>query len=273
MTTDWKHIIADSGGSKTSWAFCAHDGTVRFAETRGLHPKYALGETFGWEAIAEQLGDLSGETLHFYGSGCGRETIRQAMREQLRRIGFGDVHVFPDTLAACRAACEHEAGVVAILGTGSILVEYDGSAITQRIGGYGSLIGDEGSGFHFARLVVRAYLDNSVLSAEQRAAVSDIVGTTEAVLAQLAAPTAQEWIAGLGARLSAIPLENIHTQNIAAFLETHLPQVRGAKRTLHIVGSYGYAQAALLEQLLLAKGWKTGAVIVRPIEQLVAFHA
>jgi glucosamine kinase len=270
--TGWKHIIADSGGSKTSWAFCAYDGGVRYVETRGLHPKLALNGTFAWEELAAQLGEVSGTPLYFYGSGCGRETIRQQMTLRLADLGFGEVSVFPDTLAACRATCGHEPGVVAILGTGSVLVEYDGSEITNRIGGYGSLIGDEGSGFHLARLVLRAYL-NGELSATDRAAVSAIVGTPYEVMAQLASPSAQEWIAGLARALSELPLETYHTANLDAFLTLYLAQVRGPGKTMNVVGSYGDRYAGLLAGMLAGRGWKMGAVIRTPIQQLTEFHA
>jgi hypothetical protein len=195
------------------------------------------------------------------------------MAVRLGALGFGEVFVFPDTLAACRAACGYDPGIVAILGTGSVLVEYDGSEITNRIGGYGSLIGDEGSGFHFARLVLRSYLNGSELSPDQYAAVSAIVGTPENVLAQLAAPSSQEWIAGLGKALSGLPLEEYHSANLEAFLTLYSGQVRGPGRTMNIVGSYGDQYTGLLTELLHARGWKTGTVIRTPIQQLTEFHA
>jgi hypothetical protein len=267
----WKHIIADSGGSKTSWAFCARDGSVDYIETNGLHPKLALNGTFDWEALGNRLGNISGTTLYFYGSGCGRETIREQMAARLLDLGFSEVFVFPDTLAACRATCGNEPGVVAILGTGSILVQYDGSEITNRIGGYGSLVGDEGSGFHFARLVLRSYL-NGELSGDREMAVSDVVGDRGEVLAQLASPSVQEWIAGLGKQLSGVPLQEYHSENLGAFLSLYLAQVAGNRKTMNVVGSYGVHHLELLTDLLRAAGWEIGRAIRNPIEQLTDFH-
>jgi glucosamine kinase len=271
---NWKYVIADSGGSTTTWAFCGTDGTVTYKETAGLHPKVVLNrQPEEFESLLEQLGTLSGETLYFYGAGCAQQVTQEAMAIRLKELGFGDVSVFPDTLGACRATCGTTPGTVAILGTGSILVEYDGQAIVHRIGGYGSIVGDEGSGFHFARLVLRDYLDDSPkIAGELRASVAGIVGTFSDVLHHLASPLAQQWIAGLGGQLAGLPLEEYHRANADAFLATYLRQVRGTTRNLNVVGSYGYYQQEIVCRLLVEKGWKSGTILRNPIEQLVEFH-
>jgi glucosamine kinase len=271
---NWKHVIADSGGSTTSWAFCGVGGSVEYRETTGLHPKsFLTRQPAELELLRQHLGDVTDVKLQFYGAGCAQPATQEAMAIRLKELGFGDVSVFPDTLGACRATCGTTPGTVAILGTGSILVEFDGQAIVNRVGGYGNLIGDEGSGFHFARLVLRDYLDRSPnLSVELQTLLSGIVGTFSEVLHKLALPEAQQWIARLGGKLAGLPLGDYHRSNLDAFLSAYLQQARSTDRILHVVGSYGYYQQEIVCRLLVEKGWQPGVILRNPIEQLVEFH-
>jgi N-acetylglucosamine kinase-like BadF-type ATPase len=51
----------------------------------------------------------------------------------------------------------HEKGIACILGTGSNSCVYDGENITERAVSLGYLVGDEGSGMHIGREVVKSY--------------------------------------------------------------------------------------------------------------------
>jgi hypothetical protein len=265
----WKHILADSGGSNTVWAFCGNDGTTELQKTASLHPKFALRKTTDdWGNLCDELGDLSGEKLIFYGAGCGQESMCETMKRVLLSLGFGTVEVYPDTLGACRAACGNVPGAVAILGTGSVLLEYDGQEIVQRIGGFGSLVGDEGSGFHFARLVVKDYL-NGILPEEK---LSPFLGMRGEVLAMLASPQAQEWLAAVGGKVAGLDFEAHHRRNLEGFLEEYVTRLSEQPVTLSVVGSYGFHQRRLLADLLAEKGAMIGTVCDSPIDALVRFH-
>lgn len=265
----WKHILADSGGSNTVWAFCGGDGTIVYKKTASLHPKFALQMTAGdWRQLGETLGDLSGETLIFYGAGCGQESVRAALQRELQQLGLAAVAIHPDTLGACRALCGNASGAVAILGTGSVLLEYDGGRIVRRIGGFGSLVGDEGSGFHFARLVVKDYLNETLTEAQ----LAPALGTRSEVLAILASPSAQEWLATVAGKLSGADLSVYHERNLRAFLELYGTRLRNQPVTLSVVGSYGFYQRMLLASLLEEKGGMLAAVCDSPMEALVRFH-
>lgn len=271
----WKHIIADSGGSGTSWALCGTDGSVHFVETRSLHPKFALQwEVAEWQELTRQLGNVAGVPLYFYGAGCSQAMIGEQLAQRLRAIGFGEVSVFPDTLGACRATCGKAPGMIAILGTGSILVDYDGAAIVQRIGGYGSLVGDEGSGLHFAKLVVHDYLDGRLdVPASEQTAVAAVLGAREEIFAQLAAPSAQEWLASLAGKLAGVRLDTYHRRNLETFFSLYVPQPAVAGSFFHVVGSYGFHRKELIGEILLESGWKIGVILQNPIRQLVIFHS
>jgi len=270
----WKYIIADSGGSSTNWAFCRKDGSFERVETRSMHPKFlAHWSANDWLELSTLLGDISSEKLYFYGAGCSQPQMQHYLTDHLKKVGFGALEVFPDTLAACRAVCQFQKGTVAILGTGSVLLEYDGKAITNLIGGYGSLVGDEGSGFHFARLVVKDYLNNCLdTSEETKQAIAERIGSITEIRSHLAGTNAQAWMATLGKQFSDLDLNAYHEENFTAFSTTYLPQLKHSEHKLSILGSYGFSNQLLFEQLLKERGWELVNCLQSPIEQLVHFH-
>jgi N-acetylglucosamine kinase-like BadF-type ATPase len=66
------------------------------------------------------------------------------------------VRVVPDAQAAALGALDGRPGVLVLSGTGSIAVGHDGHGRWARAGGFGPLLGDEGSGFWLGREWVRA---------------------------------------------------------------------------------------------------------------------
>jgi len=273
--SDLRYIVADCGGTSTSWAFCYSDGSVVNADTSSMHPKYLLE----WsqdkrDKVLAQLPEVISAPLFFYSSGCTSGDIAGRVQEVLVRMGFSEVCVYPDTIGACRACCGDSEGSVAILGTGSVLLQYDGAEITQRTGGWGSLIGDEGSGFHFGRLLLRAYLQERVFAGEtEMQRLAALIGTREQVLSHLAAPKAQQWIAAIGTKAAALELVEIHRDNIREFITTHVADGRLTNDTLNVVGSYGWFQQRLLGEELAKVGLKPGVMIKNPLEKLVIYHA
>jgi len=75
-----------------------------------------------------------------------------------RRLGryARAVRVMPDAQAAALGALDGRPGVLVLSGTGSIVVGHDGRSRWARAGGFGPLLGDEGSGFWLGREWVRA---------------------------------------------------------------------------------------------------------------------
>ena len=79
----------------------------------------------------------------------------QRVARRLRRFARA-VRVMPDAQAAALGALDGQPGVLVLSGTGSIVVGHDGRGRWARAGGFGPLLGDEGSGFWLGREWVRA---------------------------------------------------------------------------------------------------------------------
>ncbi len=261
-----KYIIADSGGSSTNWGIVLTTDEVVFIQTDSLHPKYALSDGFSWSGLKSQFEGMK-VPLHFYGAGCSGEVVQALMRGRLEQLGFSEVSIYPDTLAACRALCGNEAGWVAILGTGSVLVQYDGTNITRRIGGYGSLIGDEGSGFYFGKLLIRHLLKTE----EWKAEWIELFQSREFILSKLAASDAQQWISGLGGKTADLDFRFLHEQNAALFFKEYCLQIPELKQ-ISFIGTYGFEQKAVFVHMFETQGICVHKCLASPIADLVHYH-
>ncbi len=95
-------------------------------------------------------------------TGAGRATDARRMKEAfvffLRRRLYPvpEVCVGSDADAALEGAFAGDPGLVLISGTGSILFAKDNAGNVHRVGGWGRLIGDEGSGYTLGRSCLSA---------------------------------------------------------------------------------------------------------------------
>lgn len=95
-------------------------------------------------------------------AGAGRDPERIALETALAQTGVAErVRVTTDAEAALADALGDGAGILAIAGTGSIAWGRDAQGRTARVGGWGLVLGDEGSGYSIGlaalRAVVRAH--------------------------------------------------------------------------------------------------------------------
>lgn len=164
------YIGVDGGGTKTE-VFALDVERQRGVTRRG---PASNPNTVGWEAAVETVSTLIDAVIQAVGttatdvagiSICLAGVNRQ---EQIRKLKshFGTkfsspcIEVTNDALAALTAGTSGESGVVLIAGTGSIAVGESTDGRWVRAGGYGYLIGDEGSGFAIGRAGLMAALQS-----------------------------------------------------------------------------------------------------------------
>lgn len=167
-------LIIDAGSTKMEWILMDGNEVKSRFKTEGFNPNYSdrqcLENTINFvetRFIASPNNDChvsrrdESASLHaifYYGTGCGNEQNCQTIKEVLQnRFPNADIHVTHDLMAACHAVLGHEKGIACILGTGSNACLYNGETITDKAVSLGYLVGDEGSGMHIGREVVRAY--------------------------------------------------------------------------------------------------------------------
>lgn len=166
------YLGIDGGGTKTAFALADQTGTVLKQITLGATNPNDVGFENTFAVLREGIDTLCEgierqEISVFAGlAGCSSAENLPRIRDFLVGLGFGKTSNHNDAYNAVSAALDGEDGVTVIMGTGSIAYAKSGSYL-RRIGGYGYLFGDAGSGFAIGRDVILAALQYEDGSGEQ----------------------------------------------------------------------------------------------------------
>jgi glucosamine kinase len=163
------HVLGlDAGGTKTVCLLATEDGTVIGEARRGGANLQAVGELAVEKVLHEVMDAALGErgivpaAICLGIAGVDRPDDRAVIRGIMKRIGRqARVLVVNDALVALEAGAPGQPGVVVISGTGSIAYGRNARGEAARAGGWGYVLGDEGSGYWIGRAALRAVLRES----------------------------------------------------------------------------------------------------------------
>lgn len=157
------YVGIDAGGTRTRLVLADAEGVLVSATEAGPGNYQVLG--------ADGLGQLIGELLEASGSaelpevlcagvaGAGRLPEQEELREVLQRKKLArTVRIVTDARAALEGAHRGEPGVVCIAGTGSIVIGRNAEGHEARAGGWGPILGDEGSAHGLVMEGIRSVL-------------------------------------------------------------------------------------------------------------------
>src|SRR2546425_4661503 len=160
------HVLGiDAGGTKTVCLLADEGGKV-LSEGRGpganLHAAGELEvEKVLHEVMEDALGDrdITPAAICLGIAGVDRDDEARTVRAIMRRIGHKSrVLVVNDALIALVAGAKDAPGIVIIAGTGSIVYGRNAGGQAARAGGWGHMIGDEGSGYWIGKEAVAAVM-------------------------------------------------------------------------------------------------------------------
>ena len=158
----------DAGGTKTVCLLADLEGQVLAEARAGGANLQAAGELEVEKVLHDVMERVIGDrqaapsAVVLGMAGVDRAGDAQVMRTVLRRIGFkARLLVTNDALIALVAAVGHAPGVVIIAGTGSIAYGRNARDEAARAGGWGYVLGDEGSGYWIGRHALRAVVRES----------------------------------------------------------------------------------------------------------------
>jgi N-acetylglucosamine kinase-like BadF-type ATPase len=153
------HVLGiDAGGTKTVCLLADEQGVV-LSEGRGgganLHTAGELAvEKVLHESMEAAIGDraIAPAAICLGIAGVDREDEMRTVRAVMRRIGYKSrVLVVNDALIGLVAGARDEPGIAINAGTGSIVYGRNAAFEAARAGGWGHMIGDEGSGYWIGR--------------------------------------------------------------------------------------------------------------------------
>lgn len=154
------YIGVDSGGTKCELIIITPDKKILHNKTyKGVHYSVSGNELYS-EAISGYIISLvSGSDLSLQNclgiclgvAGAREDKDRKNLRSSfMRKLKMKEIIVTTDAMTALYGAFEGKDGIILISGTGSVLYGYTGGRLI-RIGGWGRIIGDEGSGYWIGR--------------------------------------------------------------------------------------------------------------------------
>ena len=203
----------DGGATKTRGVLADSEGNVLAVKEDNACNFHHVGIETAAGTIARVAADLGNKAEQSQSvdmvacglAGVGRESDHTLMLEELRkRFGENRVFLATDADAALVGGSLADSGIIVIAGTGSIIYGRGPEGETDRVGGYGSLLSDEGGGYAVAvsglKAVMQAY-DGMEIETSITGKVLDMLGkdsVEDIVSWSLHSSTGKEEIARLG---------------------------------------------------------------------------
>ncbi len=275
-------LIADSGSTKTDWRLIAQNGKVFSFKSEGINPYFHTSESITaalQRFYIEPFSHADIKNVYFYGAGCSSEQNRKIMETGFKPIfTSAKIHILHDLLGAARALFPTGGGIAAILGTGSNTCLYMNDEIIKSLGGQGYILGDEGSGLHLGRKVVRDFMNDLMPPDFLKLFVETYNLTKDEIsYAVYKKEFPNRYLASFSTFISD-NIEDPYIQSLAddAFLKFFLRYVSQytdyKSYPLRIVGSIGYFFRPQIQKQADDFGIVLDKVIRAPIEGLVDYH-
>lgn len=274
-------LIIDSGATKANWTLADQYIVQYQAYTQGIHPLLMSDDAM--RTIAEEAqkkGIRAPTSIFYYGTGCKVESSQIRIKKILQQVfpKAADIEVATDLLGAARALCQHSPGIACILGTGSNSCYYDGKNIVQNKGGFGFILGDEGSGAALGKDLMAAYL-NEELPAAIRTALEKVYSLSPEALieATYRQPAPSRYLA----KFATFMLQNqadtlirqIIQQQFELFIRKYILAYPQAKNLpIHFIGSIAWHFRPFIEAILKKTALLAGNFLNEPMEGLLAYH-
>jgi glucosamine kinase len=275
-------LIADSGATKTDWRLEDADKRIHQFRSKGIYPfiqnSYEIAE-FVKIDIASKINNLEVGNVFYYGTGCSSEENKNTVRSALAaNFPNAKIIVNHDLLGAARSLCQHDAGIAAILGTGSNSCYYDGENIIENVPSLGYILGDEGSGAHIGKKFLKHYFEKELPPDIHELFFNTYHLTNEVFLDNVyGKPFANRYLA------SFVPFLLRHIQHpfIAALLYDSFSDFfnyqvckysRHKEVITHFTGSVAFYFADIVRQAANDKNIRIGTITESPIAGLTLFH-
>lgn len=145
----------DGGGTKTRVCCCSPDGAEIETRTFGAFNINSIGlEKFkallsDITAFLNSVGECSAVCIG--SAGISNTVMAEAVSDAMKDAGIRNWKLVGDNVIALSGALDGGAGIILIAGTGSICFGRGRNGEIARSGGWGHLIGDEGSAYALGR--------------------------------------------------------------------------------------------------------------------------
>jgi glucosamine kinase len=271
-------LIADSGSTKTDWILFTPEGkNIAECSTIGMNPFFAKENDILLALQNSSLNTHKSEVkeIHFYGAGCSTPEKCTWLESILNQFfNHAKVSVKTDIEGAVLALSGGEPCIACILGTGSTFRIFDGNEILSRYSSLGFIVGDEGSGTHISKSLLR-HVFYKRFSAQLEQEFFNYFGLTRSEIIQniYEKPFPNRFLA------SFVPFckEFIHEpaievlvlNSLEEFIDTHILRLPQSKNyPVHFVGSIAFHFEHQLRKIGAKYSLNIGKIEQKPLQLL-----
>jgi len=276
------YLVADSGSTKTDWCLLRKGKKTQRFSTQGINP-YLQGK----EAIAGILKNeipwdnakYGVDKVAYFGAGAANPEKQEFLKEIISsHFGVKDTEVQSDIMAAARALCGDNKGVVCILGTGSASCYYNGKKIKEQRPSLGYIAGDEGGGNYMGKRILQYYAYET-FDTELRMAFELLFGNDirEIINKLYHQPNPNRYLASFVTLLKEnrghYMVENIVEDCINDFFHTSILKHRNSwNLPLYFSGSVAFEFKDILQNICEQYELELGEVIKSPMDGLIKYY-
>ncbi|WP_124641483.1 BadF/BadG/BcrA/BcrD ATPase family protein [Amniculibacterium aquaticum] len=275
--------IVDGGSTKCDWVILDRKGEiVQRTTTTGFNPNIIQAELISVElAKNPEIEHIKFKISHlfFYGSGCGIDRNAAMVYQEFQKFfSNAKVTVKEDMTAAAYAAYTGHPAIVCILGTGSNSCYFDGISIRRDLPSLGFLIGDEGSGSAFGKLLLKKFFMKKLPHDLEQEFVATYHLTIEDALKNMYHnPRANAYLGEFNQFISERKehpyFQNLVFEEMKHFFEYQvLPYPEASIVEINFIGFVSYIYEDIIRAAAADLNLKVGTVVKKPIESLVNYH-
>ena len=275
-------LLVESGSTKTDWCLLKKTGRAVHFKTSGINPYLQSSEAILTLLTNELEWDHKkhlADNIVFSGAGAGMLEHQRKLAYILQQFfGPRKIEVQGDMMAAARAMCGENKGIVCILGTGSNSCYYNGRKIAEQQSSLGFIAGDEGSGNYMGKRILQYYayntFDEELKMAFEEKFGNDIVAIVKKLYSE-SFPNRYlaSFVQLLKENRGHYMVENIVEDCLNDFFHYHILKYRQSwKLPLYFTGSVSHEFQDVIKTLCNQYELEFGKIDKSPIENLIKYH-
>jgi N-acetylglucosamine kinase-like BadF-type ATPase len=277
-----KKLIVDSGSTKCEWVLLNNGIIKGHYFSKGFNPNYVndkeISSLFG-QLLPVQIKSQKIDEIFFYGTGCSTVKNCELVKELfLTFFPAAGVFVNHDLTGSAVSLFKNSEGIACILGTGSNSCHWDGKNIVKSIPSLGFLIGDEGSGTHLGKLILKYILSGKSSEILKQKLFDYTKLDSGAIIRKIySEKNSNAWIASLSKfasqNIDDEEVVNIVENNFNDFIGENILRYENCKELpVAFTGSVAYYFKDILERVMSREGLTISRITKSPMEGLIEYH-
>lgn len=276
-------LVADSGSTKCDWMIVDRQSKNEFeTSTMGFNPffhdeLFISNEIFKNETLRQAAPNV--KYVFFYCAGASSEEMKGRIKRGLHILFTNaKIEVNHDLNGAVFATCQGEPGIACIIGTGSNSCYFDGTELHEEVPALGYILGDEGSGSYYGKILLRDFLYKRMPNdlAEQFQKRYDL-NKADIFKNVYMKPHANVYLASFMRFVSDNRehqyIKDMVDEGMYLFLNTHVCCFKNYREVpVHFVGSIALYFEPILRKIVTNLQINIGVITNKPVKHLVDYH-